>query len=614
METVLQVGLSNAGAAAGLGLGVLLLAWVCRRPALLHGLWLLVLVKLITPPLVSLEIGASREHQSRTDFQSVPQAPVADVPALPAKEELQELMEAIEAGVDANPEPIPLAEAPVDPIQEEIAAPPPMPQKPARSWPWQPLVLGIWLAGTVGWYGLALVRIARFGRVLRHAHPAPPELVERARRLAGQLGLRRLPSLWLVPGPIAPLVWALGRPRLVLPAQLFERITQEQQDTLLLHELAHLLRGDHLVRLLEFVVRGLYWWHPVVWYACRELREKEEQCCDAWVVSTLPGSGRTYATALLETLDFLSEVRAAVPVLASGIGHVADLKRRLQMIMRQTTPRSLTWGGLLGLLVLGGLVLPLGPTWGQDKPKPKEPTAGAGREKPEKARAEELEKAQIELKKLQDELARKQEEVHQMQKHLAEAAEKLKIEAARVGEKAETEARVRIWAQRVNEETAKRQAEKARSAEEMAGKMKDAKKRIQVQIWMGDGPREITIAEVDGKWIIVNPPDMGGRPMFPPGGPRALTPKVPGQPHAPVPPPAPPKPAGPDHRIENLEKRLENLERAIDRLMEKLDRPGMTPRPGARPGSAYDTPGSRGVPAPAVNPFAPNSAPVPAAP
>ena len=70
---------------------------------------------------------------------------------------------------------------------------------------------------------------------------------------------------------------------------------------------------------------GLYWWHPVVWYARRELREAEEQCCDAWVVATLPGAGRAYASALLDTLDFLSAAPPAVPLLASGLGQVSDL-------------------------------------------------------------------------------------------------------------------------------------------------------------------------------------------------------------------------------------------------------------------------------------------------
>src|SRR5262249_59208102 len=153
-----------------------------------------------------------------------------------------------------------------------------------------------------------------------------------------------------------------GRPLLLVPADLLAQLTREQQETLLAHELAHLRRRDHWVRALEFVTMGLYWWHPVVWYARRTLREAEEQCCDAWVVSLLPGAGKTYATALLETLDFLSDARPATPLLASGVGEVSDLKRRLTMIMCGNTPRALTWRGTLAVLALGLLALPLLPT------------------------------------------------------------------------------------------------------------------------------------------------------------------------------------------------------------------------------------------------------------
>jgi hypothetical protein len=118
--------------------------------------------------------------------------------------------------------------------------------------------------------------------------------------------------------------------------------------------------------MLELLVLGLYWWFPLAWWARRELREAEEECCDAWVVWALPDSPRAYATALVETLDFLSEARLVLPPAASGVGQFHLLRRRLTMIMRGTTPRALTGAGLLALLGLGALLLPLVPSWAQD--------------------------------------------------------------------------------------------------------------------------------------------------------------------------------------------------------------------------------------------------------
>src|SRR6266702_626727 len=56
MPSLLEIGLANAVCAGLLALLALAAGRVCRRPALLHGLWLLVLVKLVTPPLFSLPL------------------------------------------------------------------------------------------------------------------------------------------------------------------------------------------------------------------------------------------------------------------------------------------------------------------------------------------------------------------------------------------------------------------------------------------------------------------------------------------------------------------------------------------------------------------------------
>ena len=133
----------------------------------------------------------------------------------------------------------------------------------------------------------------------------------------------------------------------------------DQRTSLLLHELAHLKRRDHWVRWLELIVGGLYWWHPAVWWGRRLLREAEEQCCDAWVVWAMPQGAKTYATALLAAIEFVSGARTAPAASSatSGNGHVSCLKRRLKMIVRAQTPKGLSWAGRLAVLGTAALLL-----------------------------------------------------------------------------------------------------------------------------------------------------------------------------------------------------------------------------------------------------------------
>ena len=233
------------------------------------------------------------------------------------------------------------------------------------------------LAGGLVCWSLAAVRIIGLKCLLRDVQPAPADLQARVSAVARQLQLRRVPTTWLVPGRIPPMLWTLGgRARLLVPSELWPDLSGSQQTALIAHELAHLKRKDHWIRWLDLAVAGLYWWHPVVWWARRGLREAEEQCCDAWAVWATPRGSRSYAAALLAALEFVSGAPtagvAAAAAVISGRGHVSFLKRRMRMIVQARTPKALSWAGRLGVLGLAALILPLAPTWAQkaDTPKP----------------------------------------------------------------------------------------------------------------------------------------------------------------------------------------------------------------------------------------------------
>jgi beta-lactamase regulating signal transducer with metallopeptidase domain len=364
VETLLHAGLSNAVSATILALFVACLArFLVRRPAVLHCLWLLVLVKLVTPPLYEVPVALPAE------FLGAPEPAPAPIPlpSAPGEEDLVYMVAPVEE--DAAPDlavgALVVKSAPVS--GEHPAAV--RPSGAGAAWlsiDWMRLLVVIWLAGSVATLGVSAIRICRFRRVLREARPAAPELQEWAHDLALDLGLRRPPAIWWVDGRVSPLVWALdARARVIIPFPLWKSLDDRQRTTLLVHELAHLRRGDHHVRILELVVTALYWWHPVLWWVRQALRDVEEQCCDAWVVWAFPDAAKSYAEALLETLEFLDEPRCTEPLLASGFGKVHHLRRRLTMIMSGSTPRLLGLSGALGAVALAVVLLPVNASWGQ---------------------------------------------------------------------------------------------------------------------------------------------------------------------------------------------------------------------------------------------------------
>jgi beta-lactamase regulating signal transducer with metallopeptidase domain len=363
MTSLLQIGLANALCAAVLAAAALAAGRWSRRPALAHSLWLLVLVKLVTPPLFTWPLAW------------LPAAPApGPAPAPPAEA-------AYEYRVVADPRPASAAAGRAGAAVASAWTPPaPQPSWTDRLAAWGPTALGLlWLAGTIVCLGRAAWHIAAFQRLLRHGRPAPEDVRQRALVLAERLGLRRCPEVLLLPGAVPPLVWAaVGRARVCLPADLLARLDPEQRDALLAHELAHVRRRDHWVRWAELAAVCLYWWYPLAWWARRRLQAHEEECCDAWVAAELPP--RAYATAILETLDFLSG--AAVPVLGSALAARVDaLKRRLTLILTGAAPTRL---GRLGWVLVAStavLLLPLAPVLARARRPAEPPPARAAAER-----------------------------------------------------------------------------------------------------------------------------------------------------------------------------------------------------------------------------------------
>jgi bla regulator protein blaR1 len=374
VETLYRAGLSNAVSATFLALMVACLGRVlARRPAVLHCLWLLVLVKLVTPPLYELPVPwpepltvahepTAVQHVvfAEPEEQSAQFATLAYDPVLPKVHSAGGRILALDnnlRGLSRRP------------CEEQAGV-------SFAAWSsndWMRLASAIWICGAVTTLAVSIRRIRRFQHLLHHAHPVCEDTQDWVNELAASIGLLRSPTVWWVGGKVSPLVWSLSwRPRLIIPIDLWKSLDDHQRATLVIHELAHLRRGDHLLRFFELIVTALYWWHPMLWWARHSLRDVEEQCCDAWVVWAYPEAAKAYAETLLETLDFLNHSEPREPLLASGFGKVHHLRKRLTMIMNGTTPRLLGLWGTLGSLGLAAVLLPVNATWAQKPEEKKE--------------------------------------------------------------------------------------------------------------------------------------------------------------------------------------------------------------------------------------------------
>ncbi|MAG57607.1 MAG: hypothetical protein CMJ83_15045 [Planctomycetes bacterium] len=370
--TLLEIVVGNVLVASAVAAGAW---WVQRRarlPAIAHVLWVLVLVKLVTPPLFEVPLlnAASNEAPgSRSLHVSSGSESVLSDDADPA-EPIDEARETRTRGTATSP----VAPAGTNPVSTAL---PPVGtdagEADAGAFAWTTWLLVVWAVGAAVFGLVGAFRMRRFSHLLTDARRAPITLEDRALRCARALGLSRSPEVLMVPAAISPMLFGAAPVRILWPADLTTRLSGAETDTLLLHELAHFARRDHWLRWFEVLVGALYWWCPLFWWSRRKMREAEEDCVDARVVAALAGGARTYADALLETVDFLSGAAHATPALASGVHPARTLRRRLTMILQEQVSGRLRGRGKAVLLALALAVLPVLPGRSFQEEKPGDP-------------------------------------------------------------------------------------------------------------------------------------------------------------------------------------------------------------------------------------------------
>ncbi len=152
---------------------------------------------------------------------------------------------------------------------------------------------------------------------------------------------------------------------IVLPAWALRELPPEDLNVILLHEFAHLRRGDDWTNLIQKIVRALFFFHPAVWWIENRLSVEREMACDDAVLAET-ANPRGYATCLVSLLEKSLAHRRAHRLLderrSSSLAHAAvdrarEAALRLAQILDTKRPvATRVWKPALGMVAAFSVV------------------------------------------------------------------------------------------------------------------------------------------------------------------------------------------------------------------------------------------------------------------
>ena len=135
----------------------------------------------------------------------------------------------------------------------------------------------VWIAGVTISLFVLLVGLGRLAwvasRAQRVVHGPWTEL---AREISAGYSLRRPVVLLQSDHPTMLVTWGLVRPRVILPRSARDW-PEDRARVVICHELAHIRRGDWAIQMAAEILRSVYWFNPLVWIACKRLRQDSER-------------------------------------------------------------------------------------------------------------------------------------------------------------------------------------------------------------------------------------------------------------------------------------------------------------------------------------------------
>lgn len=317
--------------------------WLTQsKPHLTYLLWMLVILKCLTPPVWSSPTGIftwahilNRQAESRPAMADSEVVAITNVSTINAESLNQNADSWSDLKLDGS----------TDSTAESMSI--------------STFLVVVWLTGfAIISLLYAAAAIHCFIQVRKHKLQPSDGLLATLSTLRQHLGLRRNVQVIVASHSLGPAVFGILRPTIVLPKSLVEIPSDETIKPILAHELVHVRRGDTFFGMVQLLVQIVWWFHPLVWWANRQMTTQRERLTDEETIAGLNMDHETYAQSLLDVLKLKRQ--ASLLSLMPGVRPFDITKTRLEHIMslpqmtKHRTPKVYWLVLLMGL----GLILP----------------------------------------------------------------------------------------------------------------------------------------------------------------------------------------------------------------------------------------------------------------
>jgi len=220
---------------------------------------------------------------------------------------------------------------------------------------YQSSIAALWLCGTILLLVKFMTGILNIFHLKQSAIPTSDKRLNYlTNTISAKLNISRIIQVKESALISTPIVIGHIKPIILFPVAVSTQLSMNEIEAILAHELAHILRNDFIVNLLQSLTEVLLYFHPCIWWLSSIIRAERENCCDDIALNHVEDN-LSYAKSLVKLQELQLQAVPSFALAFSGSKH--QLKNRIMRILNQSNPSNFLREKLIAIALLFTFVL-----------------------------------------------------------------------------------------------------------------------------------------------------------------------------------------------------------------------------------------------------------------